>query len=167
MLNHNARSAPSAESKDDRKKKQDDLKEKFKQKLKEDKQHHKKREHLSNEYITRLYDAPQQFFSSSNLQALSTQPSLCDVSNISIFEHFYSAYERDTKHSTYFNNVIPFFKALKDKLETTLSLSGNSFLHFLCSYKKNVTLFMQLLNANCISNTLIEIKNENGDYFYS
>ena len=167
MLNHNAPSAPSAESKDDRKKKQDDLKEKFKQKLKEDKQHHKKREHLSNEYITRLYDAPQQFFSSSNLQALSTQPSLCDVSNISIFEHFYSAYERDKKQSTYTNNVIPFFKALKDKLETTLSLCGNSFLHFLCSYKKDVTLFMQLLKANCISNKLIEIKNENGDYFYS
>jgi hypothetical protein len=38
MLKHNAPSAPSAESKDDRKKKQDDLKEKFKQKLKEDKQ---------------------------------------------------------------------------------------------------------------------------------
>ena len=127
---------------------------------------HIQKQYLPNEFIFLLYDNPSQFFQEQTYHELLSQPTLIDITNTSIFEHFYTTKTRDKSNTIYNQNEYLFFTALKDKFELTLSLSKNSFLHFLSIYKNDIQMINKLFEYKCISEKFILIKNKKEELFY-
>ena len=125
-----------------------------------------KKQYLDNKYISLLYDNPEEFFQENNLNTLLTAPLFLDITNTSLFEHYYIAKTINKNNNIYENNETLFFETFKKKLETTLSLSNNTFLHYLANTKHDIEMIIKLIEYDCISDELISIKSKS-DYFYS
>jgi hypothetical protein len=123
------------------------------------------KKYLSDEYINLLYDNPSSFFSSSNLNKLLSEETLIDITNTSIFEHFYILKQK-SKNPIYSKQEENFYSTLKKRFENTISLGGNSFFHFLCRIKHGFLTMTQLILNKNTSLKSLTIKNKNGELFY-
>ena len=123
------------------------------------------KKYLSDEYINLLYDNPSSFFSSSYLNKLLSEETLIDITNTSIFEHFYILKQK-SKNPIYSTQEENFYSTLKKRFENTISLGGNSFFHFLCRIKHGFETMTQLILNKNTSLKSLTIKNKNGELFY-